>query len=372
MPEKPISTAVTERTSGRAAIERPEPSLPEPPIQTDRQPPSCGQARPVALVRAGHHQADRFEIHVLALDQRRPACRRAARRCGRRSPAPPRAPRRCRARRRRPARSARTCSSTKRVAPGSSPQVACRAIKTCGLRSISRATHHLLLVAAGKLARQRRAAGAPDRVARDQPLGMSPATADCESQAAAAERASPHVAQAPGCRQSTSCRPRWSAPRSAGCRTSPPPRERPRSAWRRPSPPSTTRPELGRKSGQRLGELDLSVAVDARDRQDLAGVHLETRPRSGRCVPVASTTDKSLHRKQGCARASARRGSSGSVTSRPTIMRASSARRSVRDRAPARDPAIAQHDHIIADLQHLAELVGDEDRAFALRPSGGA
>ena len=56
------------------------------------------------------------------------------------------------------------------------------------------------------------------------------------------------------------------------------------------------------------------------------------------------------------------------ATSRPTIMRARLCPGGARCRRSPDHLAVAQHDDLVADLQHLAQLVRDEDDRLALRP----
>ena len=132
-------------------------------------------------------------------------------------------------------------------------------------------------------------------------------------------------------------------------------------------PPSGTRPGVEpAHAGNRFGELDLSVAVDAGNRQNLAArrskldvVQRDAASRAGRRQPSTVSS--------GALRPAARRGCSGPATSRPTIRRARSPRR-VRHRRSPDHAAVAQNDDSSQISNTSLQLVRDEDDALALRP----
>ena len=82
-------------------------------------------------------------------------------------------------------------------------------------------------------------------------------------------------------------------------------------------------PAIVPQAGERLDQLGLAVALHAGDADDLARVHRQARPRRPRCCRGrrGRASRARQHRRAGLAAAL----STSSCTSRPTIMRASSA-----------------------------------------------
>ena len=124
----------------------------------------------------------------------------------------------------------------------------------------------------------------------------------------------------------------------------------------------------GAQSGDRFDELRLAVPFDAGDAEDLARRDAEETPSTTRCGARASPTRRSRTSSSAATAPSSARtlravysASSASATSRPTIARAIvcgvvPAVRMRVDGRPARITVI-----VVGDLDHLVELVRDED-----------
>ena len=263
-------------------------------------------------------------------------------------------------------RSSTSRRCTNSIAPTSSPRVGCAAIRTLGSRSISRARIDLLLVAAGERAR-RASAGLPPRTSNscDQPSraldehGSGRASRSASRRLAVVvqrdvlgEREVEHEAAAlavlrdvaePGL-EVISARSR--------CVTS--------------SPPTTTRPASGRaQAGERLDQLGLAVAVDAGDADDLAARARRSETPRTFSRPRSSRTCRSSTSRSGSP-ASAGPFSTRSSTSRPTISRARPSSVAPCGGSVSIDLAAPEHGDPVGDLEHLVQLVADEDDRHAL------
>ena len=101
-----------------------------------------------------------------------------------------------------------------------------------------------------------------------------------------------------------------------------------------------------------------------------------TRPTtSPACMPQSTGPTSSVVTRSNTSRAapSCRAGRRNTCDgSRPTISRIASSGRRLADPALADDPAVAQDDHAVGDLEHLVEPVRDVDHADAARRAAGA
>ena len=171
-------------------------------------------------------------------------------------------------------RSSTSRRCTNSIAPTSRPRVGCAAISTFGSRVDLAREHDLLLVAAGERRRARlRAAAAHvellqqpsctrDEAAREEPAELRVGlVAVVVQRDVLGERELEHE-PAPLPVLGDVPEPRVERARaSAPVTSSPPTRDRARSALA--------------QAGERVDQLGLAVAVDARDADDLAGAHLE-------------------------------------------------------------------------------------------------
>ncbi len=114
------------------------------------------------------------------------------------------------------------------------------------------------------------------------------------------------------------------------------------------------------EAGDRVDQLGLAVAVDAGDADDLACAHLERD--AAHLLEAAVVAARRVRRPRGSGSPGvAGRFSTRRSTSRPTMSRArlssvAPARGSVSIILPA-----PQHGDPVGDLEHLVQLVGDED-----------
>ena len=119
------------------------------------------------------------------------------------------------------------------------------------------------------------------------------------------------------------------------------------------------------QAGERLDELALAVVVDARDADDLARAHLQREPADrGQAAIVLDLELLDLEQ---------RRARLGALLGDPEehVAADHQAREALLRRALGRHRldllAAPQHAHAVGDLEHLAELVRDEDDRLALR-----
>ena len=130
-------------------------------------------------------------------------------------------------------------------------------------------------------------------------------------------------------------------------------------------PATLTAPLCAPQARDRVDQLGLAVAVDARDADDLAGAHVE-RDALHLLDPAVVDHVQVLDRSSGSP-GFAGGLSTRSSTSRPTI----ASRERVLGRAGAGHAAdllaAAQHRRPVADLEHLVQLVADEDDRLAVR-----
>ena len=241
----------------------------------------------------------------------------------------------------------------------------CAAISTFGSREISRAaTTFCWLPPDSAPGRRERTAAAHvellDQVlrARDEPLREQPAPTSSpaapRSRAARCSRRARTRARDRGAGGPRGCA---RAPRRAASRAD---------AWWSSRPPTRMTPRSARlQPGQSLDQLGLAVPVDSGDADDLAGTNLEGHAAHLLDAAVVATPTGPPPR-AGRRPASAGCFSTRRSTSRPTIARASDS--SV---APSRGtvsivlPA-SEHGDAVGDLEHLVQLVADEDDRDAL------
>ena len=249
--------------------------------------------------------------------------------------------------------------------PTSRPRVGWSRTSSVSLRLNSRATIDLLLVAAGQRRRPRRSPTGSGCRTRRSPASPTPRSPR-RSGGAPARTAPRRTGSARGCpRAGTSGRARTDGGRPA--------RTTCRAAAARAGPdPVTSCP--ARRDGparrlaqarERLDELVLAVAGDAGDSEDLAGADLEADAIDGLLAAIVRDPQVRDDRVSGSPGWISPR-STTSWTSRPTI---SSARSSSSVSAGIRDPddlAAPDDRDPVGDLEHLVELVADEDDAVAL------
>ena len=133
------------------------------------------------------------------------------------------------------------------------------------------------------------------------------------------------------------------------------------SAWLNSRPPTTIRPGLGvPEAREGVDQLGLPVVVDARDPDDLAGANLEREPAD---LLDAAVVDRRAGRRPGAASRPVVGGgfSTRNTTSRPTISWASAGLGRALARHGVDLLAAAQDADPVGDLEHLVQLVRDED-----------
>ena len=121
-------------------------------------------------------------------------------------------------------------------------------------------------------------------------------------------------------------------------------------------------PTRRRHAEEGLGDVAAAGADQAGDAEDLAGAHLE-----------GDVVEAAVERRFSTESTTSPIGTSPSgniwVISRPTIIRMMLVAGHVPGVVGADIAAVAEHRHLVGDLEQLAHLVGDVDDAFALRLS---
>ena len=255
---------------------------------------------------------------------------------------------------------------TNSIAPTSRPRVGCAAMRTSGLPADLARDDDLLLVAA----RERRGRRLRAAAAHVELLQQLPRPCDQPARVEPAEARVGRLARSRGARGSRRARSRARARAGAGprgCGRCPASRRRLRASPTVTSFAGDDDPARGglAQAGDRVDELALAVAVHARDADDLARAHLEARRPRTASSPRSSTTCRSVDREQRLA------GLAGALLdAQEHLAPDHEPREALLGRALPRDGldrlAAPEHGDPVGDLEHLVQLVRDEDDRLPL------